>query len=293
MDSVGLALVAVVLGLILLGQVWVWLVLYQVIQQRGRLLLRLDEIERQLARVGLAGTNGHLAQAGQLPILAQTARPAQPAGLAVGSAFAPFRLPDLAGHEVGLEDLRGKRVMLLHWSPQCGFCDLIAPDLANLQPELQKANVQLVLVSHGEADRNRRLAEEHGLTCPILLQSQAHLLQAFQTLGTPAAYLLDERGRVAKPLAIGAEQVAGLARDAVAGSGWNKRLPGQHPLSESRIEREGLKAGTPAPTFSLPDVHGNTVSLEAYRGRKVLLVFTDPHCGPCDQLAPELVRLHR
>jgi peroxiredoxin len=25
----------------------------------------------------------------------------------------------------------------------------------------------------------------------------------------------------------------------------------------------------------------------------VLLVFTDPHCAPCDQLAPHLVRLHR
>ncbi|MBV9328760.1 MAG: redoxin domain-containing protein, partial [Chloroflexi bacterium] len=166
-------------------------------------------------------------------------------------------------------------------------------DLANLQPELQKANVQLVLVSHGEADRNRRLAEEHGLTCPILLQPQSEPLEAFRTLGTPAAYLLDEQGRLAKPLAIGAEQVPALAREALASSGWKKRLPGQRPLSESRIEREGLKAGTPAPLFSLPDIRGNTVSLEAYRGRKTLLVFTDPHCGPCDQLAPELVRLHR
>jgi thiol-disulfide isomerase/thioredoxin len=25
----------------------------------------------------------------------------------------------------------------------------------------------------------------------------------------------------------------------------------------------------------------------------VLLIFTDSHCGPCDQLAPHLVRLHR
>jgi peroxiredoxin len=64
-------------------------------------------------------------------------------------------------------------------------------------------------------------------------------------------------------------------------------------LSESRIERNGLKAGTPAPAFRLPDLHGGTVSLEEYRGRRVLLVFTDPHCGPCEELAPHLVRLHR
>ena len=29
------------------------------------------------------------------------------------------------------------------------------------------------------------------------------------------------------------------------------------------------------------------------RGRKVLLVFSDPHCGPCDMVAPDLVRFHR
>ena len=65
------------------------------------------------------------------------------------------------------------------------------------------------------------------------------------------------------------------------------------PLSESRIVRDGLKAGTPAPGFSLPEINGGTVSLEQFRGRKVLLVFSDPHCGPCDMVAPDLVRFHR
>ena len=64
------------------------------------------------------------------------------------------------------------------------------------------------------------------------------------------------------------------------------------PLSESRIVRDGPKAGTPAPGFSLPDIHGGTVSLNQFRGRKVLLVFSDPQCGPCDVLAPKLVRFH-
>src|SRR2546427_1858453 len=65
------------------------------------------------------------------------------------------------------------------------------------------------------------------------------------------------------------------------------------PVSESRIVRDGLKAGTPAPGFSLPDIHGGTVSLNQFRGRKVLLVFSDPQCGPCDVLAPKLARFHR
>src|SRR5262249_6460204 len=28
-------------------------------------------------------------------------------------------------------------------------------------------------------------------------------------------------------------------------------------------------------------------------GRSVLLVFSDPHCGPCDELVPHLQELHR
>ena len=64
-------------------------------------------------------------------------------------------------------------------------------------------------------------------------------------------------------------------------------------LRESRIVRDGLKAGAPAPRFSLPDIHGGMVSLDQFRGRKVFLVFSDPQCGPCDTLAPKLVRLHR
>lgn len=65
----------------------------------------------------------------------------------------------------------------------------------------------------------------------------------------------------------------------------------ERSLAESRIERDGIKPGTRAPGFSLPNVLEGTISLEDYRGRPVLLVFSDPQCGPCEALAPSLVRL--
>ncbi len=262
--------VIVLLVLILISSIGLWFVLYQVIKQQGRMLLRFDEIGQHIT--------------GATP---------EPHGLEVGTQFDSFALPDLTGQTISLEQFRGKRVLLVNWSPQCGFCDLIAPDLAQLQTDFQKRNVELVLVSSSDTEANRKLAEEHGLKCPILLLKESESLEAFQNMGTPSAYLLDEEGRVAKPLSVGANDVPDLAREAVNRRPKKKRLPGERPLSESRIEREGLKAGTPAPIFSLPDIHGRTVSLEEYRGRRVLLVFTDPNCGPCDQLAPDLVRLHR
>jgi peroxiredoxin len=277
-------LLMVAIGLLLLILLSLWTVFYQFIKQQGRLLLRLDNIEQQLGIDGQSViTRGVQLRGAQ----------AEPMGLKVGTPFEPFSLPDLTGQMVSLSGFSGKRVLLVNWSPQCGFCDLIAPDLAKLQTDLQKRNVQLVFVSSSDAEANRKLAEEHGLECPVMLLEESESLKAFEHMGTPVAYLLDEEGRVAQPMAVGAEAVPALAREAASEGKKRKRLASERSLSESKIEREGLKAGTPAPAFSLPDIHGRTVSLEEYRGRKVLLVFSDPHCGPCDELAPDLVRLHQ
>jgi len=70
-----------------------------------------------------------------------------------------------------------------------------------------------------------------------------------------------------------------------------RKFAGLKPLQESRIERNGLKAGSVAPDFTLPDLSGRPISLQEYRGRRVILIFSDPHCGPCMQLAPYLVRM--
>ena len=57
----------------------------------------------------------------------------------------------------------------------------------------------------------------------------------------------------------------------------------------------GLPVGVPAPTFSLPGLHGEMLTLDALRapGRPVLLLFTDPGCGPCNALLPEIGRWQR
>lgn len=56
-----------------------------------------------------------------------------------------------------------------------------------------------------------------------------------------------------------------------------------------RMERpEGLPAGSPAPSFSLPDLAGHLVSLEDFAGRRLLLVFASPHCPACRKMYPHL-----
>lgn len=66
------------------------------------------------------------------------------------------------------------------------------------------------------------------------------------------------------------------------------RVFADRSLAGSRINRDGLRPGVIAPAFSLPTVDGRTVSLADYAGRRVLLVFSDPECGPCMELLPRL-----
>src|SRR5437870_8196116 len=146
-------MITVVLLLLILISVWIGF--YQLVKQQGRMLLRLDELER----------NAKAAGAGAQNVTEET----EPDGLPLGTAFPAFRFPDLTGKEVALEDLRGKRVLLVQWNFDCGFCDSIALELARLETGFEKQNVRLALLAHGDSESNRQNAAEHGLKCPILL----------------------------------------------------------------------------------------------------------------------------
>lgn len=264
-----LALIQILLLVLLAG------VVYQLFQQQGRMLVQLETIEQMIPEI--ADAAGH--------------HEGRRRGIPVAMSIPPFELPDLEGTTITLGDLEGHRVLLVNWSTTCGFCDAIIDDLAKLQDLLAKRDVDVVLVSRGDPEENRRFVEERGLQCRILIQPEGNGgIPAFAGIGTPAAYLIDEHGRVAKPMALGAEEVPSLAREA---AGRQLKLNTERPLSESRIQREGLPMGTPAPAFSLASATGGKISLEQFRGSETLLVFSDPDCGPCDVLADDLARWHR
>jgi peroxiredoxin/uncharacterized membrane protein YphA (DoxX/SURF4 family) len=65
--------------------------------------------------------------------------------------------------------------------------------------------------------------------------------------------------------------------------------------SQSAVRTVGLPVGTPAPTFDLPSLNGETATLQTLRslGKPVVLLFTDPGCGPCTALLPEVGQWQR
>jgi peroxiredoxin len=120
-------------------------------------------------------------------------------------------------------------------------------------------------------------------------------------------YLIERDGTIAAPLAVGAQDLLALAAvqlpaeakaaepEVVAGKQHGNGQKGKvnRGLRASRLQRDGLKAGTAAPPFGLPRLDGGELALEGFRGRRVLVVFSDPECGPCMELAPALEQFHR
>jgi len=66
------------------------------------------------------------------------------------------------------------------------------------------------------------------------------------------------------------------------------RLEQLEAITPRRVGRSGLRPGTRAPDFLCPTTHGEEKRLNDWHGRKVLLVFMQVGCGPCESIIPAL-----
>jgi peroxiredoxin len=277
-----------------------WL-LYLMVRQHGRTLLAQDELRTRVGATeaairGLSATQ---------PVSA--AAPAQPRSLDLGAAAPDFRLPDPNGRFHRLADFAGRPNLFVFFNPDCGFCQQLAPELGRMPKE----SPHVVLLSRGTAQTHVSMARQHGWSCDVLLEPGWEVATKYGTNATPTAYLIDSKGSIASTLAVGVPAVLELAR-AMPGSNGNGHAINASALkeketaaadraraaglavTESRIAREGLAPGTTAPDFSLPDLRGRRRRLSDFLGRRqVLLVFSDPGCGPCQALTPQLEEIHR
>ena len=263
------------------------LLVIMLVRQHGRIMLAQQELSGRLQRI-----EARLAPASQAP-----------SGLPVGSEAPRFVLPDLAGKERRLEEFLGQPVVLAFFSTTCGYCLQLAPRLRHLPSN----GIRMVLVSQGGSEQLQKLAREHEWHSDVLLQNSTELMIAYRANGTPTGYLLDAQGRIASALAIGADALLSLLGEPAAEPKEPERLTAKSlrqkeqtaaermaaaglAVTESKLNRAGLAPGEKAPDFTLSDAEGIFRSLADFRGKQVLLLFSDPNCGPCQTLAPSLVR---
>jgi peroxiredoxin len=234
------------------------------LRQNGRLLLRLEELETQVA----------FGEPGPAPAPARKPLP----GLPVGSPAPNFSLPQLNGNELTLDSLRGagKPVLLLFTDPSCGPCSTLMPEVALWQRE-HAARLSVVLVSRGEVKKNRALKREHGVT-HILLQKDREVATQYEAYGTPSAVLVRPDGTIGSPPASGADAITSLIASTVK------------PPQPAQIAppRKVVQKGDPAPAFSLNDLDGKPVQSDDLRGKPSLLLFWNPGCGFCQRMLGQL-----
>ncbi len=295
---------ALVVAWILIGLML--FVLYVLIKTQGELRLYHRDLDHRLE---VAATHAGAEYVRNPP------KPPEQHGLPLGEKAPIFALPDLDGAVRSVEDYRGEPFVLTFFATGCGFCQELAPRLG----ELEEGH-PLVLVSHGDPEETRRQSVEHGWQCDVIVEpeGQREVMKAYEAPGTPSGYLIDEDGLVASPLAVGSDAVLALRSamavpasehvDGGSGNGLGAPLsthPSQlevatgavrlksRPVTESTIVRDGLRAGAEAPNFVLADLDGKPRSLIDYRGKRVLLVFSDVTCGPCQEVALELVSRYK
>ncbi len=81
------------------------------------------------------------------------------------------------------------------------------PDLKEWEESPSEGAPKLLVVSAGAVEANK----EMGLHCPVLLDQQFATGRAFGASGTPSAVLVDEAGKIASEVAVGASAVLKLA----------------------------------------------------------------------------------
>ena len=301
-------LLALVGGLLLLAllvaQAAQWWLVFRLMRQNGRLLVRVEALEGRPA----AG------DAEQAPSEDGVQEPQPPEGLPVGSQAPGFALSGLYGETLTLEALRasGKPLLLLFTDPNCGPCTALLPEIGRWQQEYS-AQLGVSLISRGTAEENRAKSTEHGLTS-VLLQQDWEVSEAYQVKGTPSAVLVNPEGTIGRPLASGLEAIKVLLDQVVGES--NQALPAQPTVPQGGAGQElpmqptaqgepcpncgkvhaavprvpaGREVGEPAPPLKLRDLAGKKVNLATtFRGKKTLVLFWNPGCGFCQQMLDDL-----
>ena len=275
-----------VLVLALLAGQWWFLV--QLLRQNGRLLVRLEALEASLAE-------------GSSVAPSENGTPVRQAeGLPVGSTAPEFSLTGLHGETLTLDALRspGKPVMMLFTDPGCGPCNALLPEVGRWQEE-HAHKLTLSLISRGKVEENKTKAQEQGLW-HVLLQKDWEVCESYEVRDTPSAVLVSADGKVATPVAGGAEGIRDLLSYAV---GERAQLPMQPQQPQAQGQpcpncgkvhaaaptvEAAQKVGEEAPEVKLPDLEGHTVELADFRGELTLVLFWNPGCGFCQQMLPDL-----
>jgi thiol-disulfide isomerase/thioredoxin len=114
----------------------------------------------------------------------------------VGKPAPNFKLPDLHGREVSLDQYKGRVVMLDFWATWCGPCRMTMPIFEKLQKEFSST---LVLLTVNLEDPPKTVIDyvyNQGLNSQVLLDENGSVGKVYHAVSIPMQVLIDKQGIV-------------------------------------------------------------------------------------------------
>lgn len=161
-------------------------------------------------------------------------------GLEIGQPAPNLDLPDTAGRNLALADLRGQVVLLNFWATWCEPCKEEMPIFQSLLEGYGPAGLAVVLISLGDEPAEvSDYINTHGYTFTALVDSKGITERAYQTNTLPSTFLIDPDGVLRKRWIGPIESAENLAQYLLP------LLPGQSSTGP------GLSAGRFTPSIPL------------------------------------------
>jgi peroxiredoxin len=108
-----------------------------------------------------------------------------------------FALPDLEGHTVRLEDLRGKPVLIDFWATWCDPCKDSIPAYQKLYEKQRSRGLTVVGIDEDtNVEDARTFVKKNAMAYPVLLDPQRRTFDSFDVSGLPTTFLIDDEGRI-------------------------------------------------------------------------------------------------
>ena len=115
----------------------------------------------------------------------------------VGAEAPDFALKSAAGPNLRLSEYQGEVVMLNFWATWCGPCRQEMPQLEKIYARYEDAGFTLLGINvDGEPERARRMAEEVGVSFPVLFDDDKTVSKLYDIRAMPVTVLIDRDGQV-------------------------------------------------------------------------------------------------
>lgn len=205
-------------------------------------------------------------------------------GLAIGSPFPDFKLPDINGKIVTFDHLfaEGGPMLFMFIGPDCNPCKALFPEFREWEREFV-GRLRFVYISRGSVAENADKFAE-GSDIRLLLQKEREVANEVYAKWTPTAIFVDANGNIASHTAAGDQAIRELI-DKLRKADLSR----EHIYFRSNfVKTREPKIGKQIPEFALKDVNGDEVRKADLLGKRSMVFLLTLTCTYCQDVVKDI-----